>query len=91
MPENRDQSPSLDEVIDSVRAELTKAVAAWPPFNSAHEGYGVLSEEVDELWYHVKTNQKRRDLQAMRTEALQVAAMALRFALEVCGEERGRK
>lgn len=71
--------------------ELQQAMQNWPPFNSAHEGYAVLAEELDELWEHVKTNQKRRDLRAMRKEALQVAAMALRFAIEVCNDEAGRK
>lgn len=71
--------------------ELVKAREKWPRFNSAHEGYGVLLEEVDELWEHVKVNQKRRDLRAMRKEAIQVAAMALRFAVEVCDENNGRK
>lgn len=61
------------------------------PWNSAHEGYGIILEELDELWEHVKTKQKRRDLEAMRKEAIQVAAMAVRFALEVCDEERGRR
>lgn len=71
--------------------EAHGAARKWPPFNSAHEGYAVLAEEVDELWDHVKTNQKRRDLAAMRAEAIQVAAMALRFVVDVCDEERGRK
>lgn len=72
-------------------AEALRASQNWPPFNSAHEGYGVLLEEVDELWAHVKTNQKRRDIEAMKKEAIQVAAMALRFAIDICNEERGRK
>jgi head-tail adaptor len=59
--------------------------------NSAHEGYGVLAEEVDELWAHVKTQQSKRDLDAMRKEAVQVAAMAVRFVVDVCNESRGRK
>jgi NTP pyrophosphatase (non-canonical NTP hydrolase) len=63
----------------------------WPQFNSAHEGFGVLLEEVDELKAHVWTKQKNRDLEAMRKEAIQVAAMAMRFAMEVCDEINGRK
>lgn len=76
--------------IVDVQSELISAQESWPTFNSAHEGYAVLAEEVDELWAHVKTNQKKRDIEAMRKEAIQVAAMALRFAIEVCNEERGR-
>ena len=71
--------------------EVMMAQENWPTFNSAHEGFAVLKEEVDELWDHVKTNQKRRDIEAMRKEAIQVAAMAIRFVLEICNEERGRK
>ncbi len=71
--------------------EANRASEKWPTMNSAHEAFSVLKEEVDELWDHVKTNQTKRDLTAMRKEAIQVAAMALRFASEVCTEERGRK
>lgn len=82
---------SLGQIFDAVRSEVNQARDNWPHFNSAHEGYGVLLEEVDELWDHVKTNQKKRDLVAMRKEAIQVAAMAISFALEVCDEDTGRK
>jgi NTP pyrophosphatase (non-canonical NTP hydrolase) len=75
----------------AVDQELLKARAKWPRFNSAHEGYAVLREEVDELWDMVKVNQSRRDLEKMQREAIQVAAMAQRFAMEVCDEINGRK
>lgn len=63
--------------------ELDRAMA-WPPMNSAHEGYAVLAEEVDELWDHVKVKQGNRDIAEMTYEAVQVAAMALRFIIDVC-------
>lgn len=81
----------LKRVLTEVEAVVIVAEADWPPFNTAHEGFAVLLEEVDELKAHVWMNQKKRNLTAMRLEALQVAAMAVRFALEVCSEERGRK
>lgn len=76
---------------DAAVEEAVSAAKKWGPFNSAHEAYAVLLEEVDELWDHVKTNQKRRDLDAMRKEAMQVAAMAIRFMHDVCNEEVGRR
>lgn len=81
----------LEQAAADAFLEALNALENWPPMNSAHEGYAVLLEEVHELWEHVKTNQKKRYLADMRKEAIQVAAMALRFAAEVCTEERGRK
>lgn len=85
------KQPPLLKAIKLAHDEATNAKEKWPPFNSAHEGFAVLKEEVDELWDHVKVKQKKRDLAAMKKEAIQVAAMALRFASECCSEEVGRK
>lgn len=82
---------AASHAVRAMQKELTQAMDNWPSFNSAHEGYAVLLEEVEELWAHVKTNQKRRNIDGMRKEAIQVAAMAIRFAADVCNEERGRK
>lgn len=54
----------------------------WPTNSCSHEAYAVLLEEVDELWDEVK--RKHVDHAAMRKEAIQVAAMALRFVRNVC-------
>jgi hypothetical protein len=75
---------------DQALAEALQAGKNWPPFNSAHEGYAILLEEVKELEAHVFTNQKRRDIDEMRKEAIQVAAMAMRFAVDICDGGRGR-
>lgn len=81
----------LNAILAQIAAEVRQAEAKWPPMNSAHEAYGVLTEEYRELEAHVFTNQKRRDLDAMRAEAIQVAAMAVRFVRDICDGGRGRK
>src|SRR5271168_4619720 len=81
----------LDFPILAIKAEVSKVMLNFPPFNSAHEGFAVLKEEVDELWDQVKIKQKNRDLDKMKSEAIQVAAMALRFIVDVCDERAGRK
>lgn len=72
-----------DEVLEAIRNEYLRAIEKFPPFNSAHEGYAVILEEMDELKEHVWMNAKKRDVAAMQKEAIQVAAMALRFATDV--------
>ena len=72
----------LHKVWSEVNAELRQATAKFGPFNSAHEGYAVLKEEVDELWDAIKTNASP---QHQREEAVQVAAMAIRYILDITG------
>lgn len=67
-----------------VAKEMASACGRYPKFASAHEGYAVLLEEVDELWLEIKKNPKKRDPAALREEATQVAAMALRFLIDIC-------
>lgn len=67
--------------IKRVREELTSAQCDFEKFNSTHEGYAVILEELDELWDEIKTNGPQGRLQA---EAVQVAAMALRFLIDCC-------
>ena len=64
-----------------VSAELKRAEAKFAPFNSPHEGYAVLLEEVDELWDAVKMQYGPDRDEQMRKEAIQVTAMGLRFLL----------
>ena len=65
--------------LDSIYTEYRKAISQFPPFHSAHEGYAILLEEVDELWDEVKGNKKPGAYERMEKEAIQVGAMALRF------------
>lgn len=77
----------LETALADVLEEVKKATANWGSFHSAHEGYAILQEEVDELWDLVKVNQRRHDRRAMRKEATQVAAMAIRFMLDLCHDD----
>lgn len=67
--------------LHEVKLEVAAAVDLHAPFNSAHEGYAVILEELDELWEHVRGNTARGE--DARQEAVQVAAMAVRFAAEI--------
>jgi hypothetical protein len=75
----------LAEVAKEAVAEAERATLLYPPFNSEHEGFAVLKEEVDELWDEVKKSPRKRDPAKLRVEAVQVAAMALRFLVDRCG------
>lgn len=67
------------EVLAYVRRELENARRKHPtPMRSVHEGYGILKEEVDEMWDDIKVN----NLEGARKEAIQVAAMAIRFVID---------
>ena len=72
------------QIINECGFELEKAIRKHGPMHVPHEGYAVILEELDELWDEVK--RQKIDRAAMRKEALQVAAMAMRFLLDVCKE-----
>ena len=66
---------------DKIVSEYLRASKKFPKFNSRHEGYAVIKEEVDELWDAIKGNYSS-DL--VEEEAVQVGAMALRFLIDCC-------
>ncbi len=78
-----------DEILFAIRDEAARGRNKNGPHHSAHEAWAVLREEVDELWDEVK--QRRQNPELMATEALQVAAMALRFLQDVCPEDVVRR
>jgi hypothetical protein len=79
--QHREEQRLANEVL----AELRRARSLYPAQASAHEGYAVLLEEMDELWDAIKLRQSHpgRNL-AIRDEAIQVAAMAMRLIIDTC-------
>lgn len=70
------------EILD----ELQRASIQYPSFHSSHEGYAIIKEELDELWAVVKLKQSTPGRSSqMYSEAKQVAAMAIRFMLDMPG------
>ena len=70
------------EIAGEMAIEVKRARDMYPKFNSAHEGYAVLKEEVDELWDEIK--QKHASQAKLKEEAIQVGAMAIRFIQDCC-------
>jgi len=76
----------VEENIELIVEEYLRAIDKFKPFNSHHEGYAVIKEELDELWDVIKNKKNYSTLEelreALREEATQVAAMALRFLVD---------
>ena len=73
----------IEKAISEVKKELDLAIDTYEPFNSYHEGFAVLLEEVNELWDEIKMKPALREKLRLRSEAKQVAAMALRFMVNL--------
>lgn len=69
------------EALEHAYYEILRARAKHGPndFVSAHHGYGVLLEELDEAWDEIKQDNREK----AQKEMIQVAAMATRFVAEL--------
>ena len=77
--------------IYAIKEELESAREKYGPFNSTHEAYAVLQEEVNEFWELVQGVVKFSDddwkNDRMREELKQVAAIAIRIIEELENKE----
>lgn len=71
----------VNDVLTEVLDEYERAVDKHPPMHSPHEGISVIREELQELWDHVRADTGRSA--GARHEALEVAAMAVRYILDL--------
>lgn len=79
----RADDPIVEFAMHLVMTELQSATRTNGAFHSAHEGAAVIKEEYDELWDEVRKKERDRDPTALVKEAKQVAAMGLRFLIDV--------
>ncbi len=68
-------------VQDEILAEIDRARRLHGPMHSPHEGWAVIQEELEELWELVRADAGRSP--AARLEAVQVAAMAIRYVTDL--------
>ena len=87
MAGNEGMTPrAMNETLAKVRAEIMSSQEQYGDFASMHEGYGVLAEEVAELFDALRLKQTVRErASAIAHEAIQIAAVATRIA-----EQAGR-
>ena len=78
---------NIDRAMQQVLIELRTATEKFGGFASYHEGYAVILEEMDELWCEVKCRQVNRV--ALRVEVTQIAAMAIRFLVDLIPDDLG--
>lgn len=69
-----------------IRQEYSRATSKFSPFHSGHEGLAVIMEEFDELKAEVYKKPDKISKELLRKEAIQVAAMAIRFITDICDE-----
>lgn len=78
------QSERRESALKKMRIELSKAYKKHPRnYHSRHEFFGILKEEVDEVWDIIKQD---GGIEHLETEILQVMVVCLRF-LETNTEE----
>lgn len=73
--------PASDVLLE-VWGEVQAARYKHAPMSSPHEGSSVIREEFEELWEHVREDTGRSP--EARKEAVQLAAMAIRYVLDLC-------
>jgi hypothetical protein len=72
---------AIDYAAALASAELERAMARFAPLNSAHEGIAVIREEYLELERHVFADTGLT--QPAAVEAIQLAAMAMRYVIDL--------
>jgi hypothetical protein len=71
-----------------VAAEIKRARKGHAPIHSLHEGFAVLLEEVDEFKEEVWKKRSKRDQEKIKSELVQIGAMAQRVFEDVVLTQR---
>lgn len=87
-PEPTPLMDTVDAVLASVRCEIDRARRKHKPFNSLHETYAVILEEMEEFWDEVRRTQNGSTMpHDARNELIQIAAMAVSAVVDIPANE----
>lgn len=76
-------SEITNQFISDMESELSMADAAHGTYNSYHEAYAVILEELDEFWDIVKMKRQARDHAHAYVELVQIAVTCMRTARDL--------
>lgn len=77
-------SDNYTEPLKLIKNEYLRAENLHAPMVTAHHGIAIIEEEFIELRNEVFKRESLRDMNAMKEEAVQLGAMALRFLIDIC-------
>lgn len=78
---------SVHLLMIQIAKEAERSEAFYGDFNSSHEAYAVMLEELDEVWEIVRKKSDKRDYEELKKELVQVCAMGVRFIKSCCEKE----
>lgn len=71
-----------DQALELVKKEYERAAETHPQLHSPHEGLAVIEDQFEDLKKQVFLPRYKRNPTEMQKEAIQVAAMAIRFIID---------
>lgn len=61
------------------KKEYKRACKLYSKFNSNHEAYAVIKEELDELWDEIRKNKGINGNEQIKHELIQIGAMVVKY------------
>ena len=74
---------SMEKILNDIKKEVQTVELKFPAYNSSHEGYALIAEELNELWDLVKA--RSHDYKAEYLEAKHIACTAIRY-MQMCAK-----
>ena len=74
----------LSNILEEAKSEIVFIATTYNNFNSPHEGYAIILEELDELWSEIKKGSSERNPIEMENECKRIIAAVTCFMLYCC-------